>query len=138
MTTSYIGVRIADMPDLGLVTDNSSFVGEHAGSGRFSALALRDYTIAGISGGGGGTGLPDAPTDGQYYGRSSGTWQPVGPLNSPAFTGTPSAPTAAPGNSSSQIATTAFVLAALASLSAQLADLTARVAAIEPFYIRTD
>ena len=39
----FPGVRIVDMPDLGAVSDNSSFVGEHAGSGRFSALALRDY-----------------------------------------------------------------------------------------------
>jgi hypothetical protein len=30
------------------------------------------------------------------------------PLNSPAFTGTPTAPTAAPGTNTSQIATTAF------------------------------
>ena len=37
------GVRITDMPDLGAVTDTSSVVGERAGSGRFNALALRDY-----------------------------------------------------------------------------------------------
>ena len=42
-TTTYTGVRIADMPDLGAVNDASSVVGEHAGSGRFSATALRDY-----------------------------------------------------------------------------------------------
>jgi hypothetical protein len=33
------------------------------------------------------------------------------PLNSPAFTGTPTAPTAAPGTNTTQLATTAFVLA---------------------------
>lgn len=36
-------VRIADMPDLGAVTDASSFVGELAGSGRFAAPALKAY-----------------------------------------------------------------------------------------------
>lgn len=36
------------------------------------------------------------------------------PLDSPAFTGTPTAPTAAPGTSTTQLATTAFVAAAVA------------------------
>jgi hypothetical protein len=35
------------MPDLGVVTDDTSFVGEHAGSGRFTAPALRTYVGAG-------------------------------------------------------------------------------------------
>jgi len=43
------GVRIVDMPDLGTVTDSSSLVGERAGSGRFGALALRDYATAGVN-----------------------------------------------------------------------------------------
>jgi len=34
------------MPDLGTVTDDASVVGEHAGSGRFTAAALRDYALA--------------------------------------------------------------------------------------------
>jgi hypothetical protein len=42
-TGTFPGVRIVDMPDLGAVTDTSSVVGEHAGSGRFSATALRTY-----------------------------------------------------------------------------------------------
>ena len=46
-TTTYTGVRIADMPDLGTLTDTSSLVGEHAGSGRFGATAIRDYILAG-------------------------------------------------------------------------------------------
>ena len=41
------GVRIADMPDLGAVTDRSIVVGDHAGSGTFRAPALRDYVAAG-------------------------------------------------------------------------------------------
>jgi hypothetical protein len=39
-------IRIVDMPDIGAVTDTSSFVGERAGSGRFSAVALRNYCLA--------------------------------------------------------------------------------------------
>ena len=42
-TGTLPGVRIVDMPDLGAVTDNSSVVGEHAGSGRFGATAFRSY-----------------------------------------------------------------------------------------------
>jgi hypothetical protein len=36
------------MPDLGAVTDSSSFVGERAGSGRFMASAIRDYLFGGL------------------------------------------------------------------------------------------
>ena len=46
-TGTFPGVRIVDMPDLGTITDNSSLVGEHAGSGRFSAPALRAYATTG-------------------------------------------------------------------------------------------
>lgn len=47
---------------------------------------------------------------------------------SPAFTGTPTAPTATPGNNSSQIATTAFVVnitGSLGTISQQNADAVA-------------
>ena len=42
-TGTFPGVRIVDMPDLGAISDTSSVVGERAGSGRFSALAFRNY-----------------------------------------------------------------------------------------------
>ena len=42
------GVRIADMPDLGVFTDASSVVGEKAGSGRFAAAALLSYFSSGL------------------------------------------------------------------------------------------
>ena len=45
-TGTFPGVRIVDMPDLGAVNDTSSVVGERAGSGRFSASALRAYALA--------------------------------------------------------------------------------------------
>jgi len=47
--TSIDGIRIADMPDLGGFTDVCSVVGEHAGSGRFAALALRSYVISAMA-----------------------------------------------------------------------------------------
>ena len=40
-----------------------------------------------------------------------GAWQEIALINSPAFTGTPTAPTASPGTSTTQLATTAFVQA---------------------------
>jgi hypothetical protein len=49
-TTTYTGVRIVDMPDLGTFTSTSSLVGEHAGSGRFSAAGLGGYFLP-LSGG---------------------------------------------------------------------------------------
>lgn len=42
------GVRVVDLPDLGALTNSSSVVGEHAGSGRFSAAALASYVGAGM------------------------------------------------------------------------------------------
>jgi len=48
MSTTVGGIRIIDMPDIGLVTDDSSVVGEHAGSGRFAATAMRDYVTASL------------------------------------------------------------------------------------------
>jgi hypothetical protein len=44
-TGTLPGVRIVDMPDLGTMSDTSSVVAEKAGSGRISALALRDYVM---------------------------------------------------------------------------------------------
>ena len=49
MSTTIGGIRIIDMPDLGTVDDNSSLVGERAGSGRFAATALFDYISNGLA-----------------------------------------------------------------------------------------
>lgn len=49
MSSTIGGVRIVDMPDLGAVNDTSSMVGERAGSGRFSAPALKSYTSVGLA-----------------------------------------------------------------------------------------
>lgn len=45
------------------------------------------------------------------------------PLGSPAFTGIPTAPTAAPGTNTTQLATTAYATAAIAALTATFAPL---------------
>ena len=71
MSTTTSGVRMIDMPDLGAVSDSSSVIGERAGSGRFSAPALKAYATAGF--------VPEAPS-GTAYGRWDGVWQPVLPL----------------------------------------------------------
>lgn len=59
---------------------------------------------------------PSAPVDGDFWSttanffvRINGATKTVAVLESPAFTGTPTAPTATAGDSSTQIATTAFV-----------------------------
>lgn len=54
MSSTSGGIRIVDLPDIGAVTEDSSLVGEHAGSGRFTAPALRDYVVTT----GGGPFLP--------------------------------------------------------------------------------
>jgi hypothetical protein len=51
-------------------------------------------------------------------------------LASPAFTGLPAAPTAPPGTSTAQIATTAFVAAALAAAAAGVSSFNARTGAV--------
>src|SRR6266576_2541679 len=55
--------------------------------------------------------IPDAPSDGIFYGRHNAGWSSVAPLVSPAFTGDPTAPTPATGDNDTSIATTAFVKA---------------------------
>jgi hypothetical protein len=52
------------------------------------------------------------------------------PINSPAFGGVPTAPTAAVGSSTSQIATTAFVMAAVAESTAGVASFNGRTGAV--------
>lgn len=49
MSTTMAGIRITDMPDLGAVTGTSSLVGEHAGSGRFSATSILNYVGTSLS-----------------------------------------------------------------------------------------
>lgn len=58
--------------------------------------------------------VPDAPVNGQVYGRIDANWINLGSLgyatiHSPQFTGTPTAPTPPDGDASSRLATTQFV-----------------------------
>jgi hypothetical protein len=77
------------------------------------------------TGGGGGGGIPEAPSDGKAYGRQNVTWVQVAPINSPNFTGTPTAPTnPAPSDASTQIATTAWVHSAISSVSSGVTNVT--------------
>jgi hypothetical protein len=52
------------------------------------------------------------------------------PINSPAFTGVPTAPTAAPGSSTGQLATTAFVHAAIVASTTGVASFNTRTGAV--------
>ncbi len=89
-------------------------------------LLTKLAAFVGDSGGGGVKGLVPAPAAGDAaagkYLKSSGLWEtPPNPnlsgyalLNSPAFSGTPTAPNAARDTNSTVLATAAFVLAQLA------------------------
>jgi hypothetical protein len=52
------------------------------------------------------------------------------PLNSPVFTGTPSAPTPAPGSNTGQLATTAFVAAAVSASTSGVASFNTRTGTV--------
>jgi hypothetical protein len=85
--------------------------------------ATKQYVDAHAGSGGGG--IPDAPSDGSYYGRLNATWAKVAPIASPTFTGVPAAPTAAPSTNTTQLATTAFVATAVGAVPAPPAPATA-------------
>src|SRR6185436_10684766 len=78
---SGTNIRVIDLPDLGTVTDASSFViDKAAATGRFSALAVKNYCAA--------TSIAEAPSTNQPYGRMNGAWTPVlpdAPSNSLTF-----------------------------------------------------
>ena len=64
-------VRVIDLPDLGAVSDTSSIVADKAGTGRFSALAIKNYCFT--------ASIPEAPSTNSPYGRMNGAWTPVLP-----------------------------------------------------------
>jgi hypothetical protein len=95
--------------------DHTLYIGEGTGGGGGSATVI-------VPIGGSGMGSNTTPImDGTGAAGTGGTWSrndhvhPTdtsrAPLNSPAFTGTPTAPTAPNGTNTTQLATTAYVLA---------------------------
>ena len=69
---SGTNIRVIDLPDLGTVTDASSFViDKGTATGRFLATAIKTYCAT--------TTLPEAPFNNTPYGRMNGAWTPVLP-----------------------------------------------------------
>jgi len=63
-------IRVIDLPDMGTVTDASSFVVDKGtATGRFMATAIKTYCAT--------TTLPEAPSTNTPYGRMNGAWTPV-------------------------------------------------------------
>ncbi|MBS0369011.1 MAG: hypothetical protein JSS57_07415 [Proteobacteria bacterium] len=97
------------------VADDTSY-------GSFTAgyiLSAAGYFNFNTTGGPTGYGLRDNAGAVEFK-NSGGSWTAIGDatLASPAFTGTPTAPTAAPGTNTTQIATTAYVIAAISGAGA--------------------
>ena len=73
-------IRVIDLPDLGVVTDASSIVADKTGTGRFSAIAIRNYCVT--------YSVPEAPFTNAPYGRMNGAWtlvMPEAPQNSQTY-----------------------------------------------------
>jgi len=95
----------------GVATIGASYVtnGMLAGSIAASKLVGTDIVTVGTIGAGTWQGTAIADT----YIASAATWNGKASLASPAFTGTPTAPTATPLTNNTQVATTAYVDAAV-------------------------
>lgn len=111
---------LADQADDTILGNNSGGVGPPLALTPTQITAMLDDMV-GDSGAGGTAGLVPAPGAGDAaalkYLRADGTWAAVtvdlsgyALLDSPAFVNTPTAPTAAADNDSTQIATTGFVI----------------------------
>lgn len=69
---SGTNIRVADLPDLGTITDTTIVVADKAGAtGKFTALTLKNYVAI--------TTLPEAPSTNSPYGRQNGAWVAVLP-----------------------------------------------------------
>jgi len=119
-------IRRKTPPNLLTLAEFGERISSQEYNNEFERRARIDYEIVLNSGGGGGGGLPPlddafgvlwngdityAPTRNAVYDWGVG----LAPLANPAFTGNPTAPTQAPGNNSTRLATTAFINTALTS-----------------------
>lgn len=96
------------------VHDGATVGGHLVGGGGSGALADGDYGDVAVSGS--GTAMTVQSLGGVAFGSAALVdAATLAPLASPAFTDTPTAPTAAPGTNTTQVATTAFVTAAVAA-----------------------
>jgi hypothetical protein len=110
------------------------------GSDTSTKLATTAFVQAAIAAIGGG--IADAPADSHNYARRNNLWNNIdaffagyAPINSPVFTGTPQAPTPAPGDNSINLATTAFVAASQTGFATTAAVQAALIAAMpEAFF----
>lgn len=126
---------ITNLPlsSLEAIANNTLVANISGGSTTPAAIAINSITsklstFVGDSGAGGSVGLVPAPTIGMggtagYFLNASGNFTQIPAvnlsayalLNSPAFTGTPTAPTIARGTNSTALATAQFVISQLAS-----------------------
>jgi hypothetical protein len=114
--------------------DHTLYIGEGTGGAGGSAT-----TIVPVGGSGMGSNSNPtmngtaAPGTGTLWSRSdhihpSDTTR--APINSPTLTGTPAAPTASPGTNTTQLATTAFVTAAVSGATAGVASFNGRTGTV--------
>lgn len=114
-STTFTELKNAIESNKTLIFDNYSFENQYMDGGQqfyYVIAAEADDSYAAITVYGGGRGA-------EYFISSTNVWEKsdwdTAPLVSPAFTGRPTAPTAASGTNTTQIATTAFVQNAISS-----------------------
>jgi hypothetical protein len=121
-TTAFVKANLASYAPLAspAFTGNPTAPSPPA-SDNDTSIATTAMVQAAIALAGTGAGIPDAPSDSHTYARRNAAWLGIdtiyAPLASPALTGNPTAPTAAPGDADTSIATTAFVAAAIAAVA---------------------
>jgi hypothetical protein len=113
-TTAIPGIAFSTQPTTGLSTDTQGdLLFSTLGTLQGGFYASGGFAAAGAVGGAQGIGTINVT--GLYINGVAQNPTGFAPLNSPGFTGIPTAPTAAVNNNTTQLATTAFVQAQLTS-----------------------